>query len=113
MMNPPILGILSFWIRRWRRALSEESAMMMRSTPCRVVAAVVGMVLIAGFGLRSRAEEGPPPSRSAAVPTAKGAIEPAAPVLPADVVAAMQDARFDDARRALSALGERAADADD
>jgi tetratricopeptide (TPR) repeat protein len=71
------------------------------------------MILIAGFGLRSRAEEGSQSSRSTAVPTAKGAIEPAAPVLPADVVAAMQDARFDEARRALIALGERAADADD
>jgi tetratricopeptide (TPR) repeat protein len=71
------------------------------------------MVLGVGFGLRSRAEEGPPPSRSAAVPTARGAIEPAAPVLPAEVVAAMQDARYDDARHALGVLGEKAADADD
>ena len=56
---------------------------------------------------------GRPPARPRALPTASGAIEPAAPVLPAEVVAAMQEARYDEARRALIALGEKAAERDD
>ena len=48
-----------------------------------------------------------------AVVSAKGAIVPTAPLIPADLIAAMQEGRFEDARRALTALGEKANDADD
>ncbi len=45
----------------------------------------------------------------AAVPSARGAVEPSAPVLPEAVVAAMQESRFDEARRAILELRDRAA----
>src|SRR5262249_6933943 len=71
------------------------------------------LILVAGSGVQSGAEEGPAPRESPALPTARSAIEPAAPVLPGDVVAAMQEARYEDARRGLIALAEKSADADD
>jgi len=54
------------------------------------------------------AEPAGPPS-----PSARSAIEPAAPVLPAEVVAAMQGGDHENARRALTALGEKAKNRDD
>jgi alpha-2-macroglobulin len=86
---------------------------MMRSTQRGIGVGVVWMILVAGSGLRSGAEENSLPGKSPGIPTAKGAIEPAAPVLPGGVVAAMQEGRYDNARDALIALGEKATDAND
>jgi tetratricopeptide (TPR) repeat protein len=50
---------------------------------------------------------------SAPSTAAKGAIVPPAPVVPAEVVAAMQSGDYETARRALVALAEKATDRDD
>ena len=92
---------------------SPESVIMMRWTRAGIATALMGLLLCAGWAAKSRADDGAPSSRTPALPTAKGAIEPPAPALPADIVAAMQEARYDDARRALIALGDQATDADD
>ncbi|WP_406697488.1 hypothetical protein V5E97_01390 [Singulisphaera sp. Ch08] len=49
-----------------------------------------------------------PPGATARPITPRTAVEPAAPVLPAEVVAAMQDGQFADAGKALAALAEKA-----
>ena len=52
----------------------------------------------------------PPPAPST---EAKSAIEPVAPVVPADVIAALQGGDYESARGALNALREKAKDRDD
>jgi TolA-binding protein len=59
--------------------------------------AVLGLGVAAGQGFVPR-------DRPADVPVARGAVEPIAPVLPAEVVAALQEGRFDDAIAALDKL---------
>ena len=86
---------------------------MLRSTERKAGAGLLWLIVVAAAGPRSEAQDGRPPGRPRALPTARGAIEPAAPVLPGDVVAAMQEARYEEARRALTALAEHAANADD
>ncbi len=81
---------------------------MMRWTRVGIATAVVGLLLYAGPAVKTFANDGAPSSRTPALPVAKGAIEPPAPALPAEIVAAMQEARYDDARRALIALAEQA-----
>ena len=85
---------------------------MQRATNRKIGAGVVWLILLGVPGSRPLAA-GEGPARSPALPTAKGAIDPAAPVLPAEVVAAMLEARYDDAGRALMATAEKAASADD
>ena len=60
---------------------------------------LVGLLVVGG-----RADEAPPTRPIAA----KGAVAPAAPPLPAEVVAAMQEGRYADARAALTALDAKA-----
>ncbi len=87
---------------------------MRRSTRRSAATGAIWLLLFfLGAGFASRGQEAGLPARPTAFPTARGAIEPAAPVLPAEVVAAMQEARFEEARRALIALGEKSADVDD
>jgi len=69
---------------------------------------IFGLVGLLTFGFETE-----PPPRSPAVVSAKAAIDPAAPILPAEVVAAMQEGRYEEGRRALIALGEKSKDADD
>ena len=52
----------------------------------------------------------PPPAPS---PMAKGVIEPVAPVVPAEVVAALQQGDHETARKALVALGDKTKDRDE
>ncbi len=76
-----------------------------------VGAAWITLVGLAGFG--TGAIETDPVVGLPAVVSATGAIVPVAPVIPAELVAAMQEGRFEDARRALTTLGENANDAND
>lgn len=86
---------------------------MMRSNRGRIAMWVAWVLLPVGSAPGLWALDADEPSKSSALPTAKGAIEPPAPVPPPDVVAAMQEARYDDASRVLLATAEKAADADD
>ena len=65
-----------------------------------------GLVLAVLVGLPALAAEPPAPGPRAIDPRA--AIEPAAPVLPAEVVAAMQEGRFGPAQEALAKLSAQA-----
>ncbi|MFI5458842.1 MAG: hypothetical protein ACHRXM_25725, partial [Isosphaerales bacterium] len=56
---------------------------------------------------------GADPAVPAPSATAKEAIEPAAPLVPAEVVAAMQGGQYEPAIRALASLGEKAKAGDD
>jgi tetratricopeptide (TPR) repeat protein len=76
----------------------------------------VGVTWIAIFGLavfRSGAFEADPVTGLPAVVSPGRAIEPAAPAVPADLTAAMQEGRYEDARRASTALSENAKSPDD
>ena len=76
----------------------------------------VGLAWIAIFGLavlRSGAFEADPGSGLPAAVSPKRAIDPAAPAVPAELAAAMQEGRYEDARRALTALAENAKAPDD
>jgi tetratricopeptide (TPR) repeat protein len=90
-----------------------ESDIMKRSNRSRMAMWAAWLLMTAASAPESRAGDPATPPGPPALPTSRGAIEPPAPVLPADVVAAMQDARYDDARRVLVVMAERAADADD
>src|SRR5437868_5446560 len=65
------------------------------------------------FGFISTAwPDAPAAGADAARPVAgAAAIKPAAPVIPGEIIAALQEARFDAARAALAAMREKAADA--
>ncbi len=88
-----------------------ESALMRRSTRRVAATGAVWLILCLGGYRPSIGQEGGPKATMAGLPTARGAIEPAAPVLPAEVVAAMQEARYDEADRLLLAMAEKSADA--
>ena len=70
-------------------------------------AGVVSLAALAALVLAGLIEAAPPGTASA---TARSAIDPAAPVVPAEVVAAMQGGEYETARRALIALGEKSKD---
>ena len=76
----------------------------------------IGIAGIAIFGLavlRIGAFEADPVSGLPAAVSPRRAIDPAAPAIPAELVAAMQEGRYADARKALTALAEKAKAADD
>jgi tetratricopeptide (TPR) repeat protein len=79
----------------------------------RIIVVAAGIALVGLAGFRSGALEADPVVGLPAVVSAKGATVPAAPVIPAEVVAAIQEGRSEDARRALTTLVENAKDADD
>ncbi len=86
---------------------------MKRSNRIRVAMWTGWLVLAVGWVAPSAAGDDGPRPRAPSLPTARGAVEPPAPVLTADLVAAMQEGRYDDARGVLMGMAERAADADD
>ncbi len=79
----------------------------------RIPVGAAWIMLVGLAGLRSGAFEVDPGVALPAVVTARSAIDPAAPTIPAELVAAMQEGRYEDARRALIGLGENAKDAND
>ncbi len=71
------------------------------------------MAIFGLVALRSVAFEVEPEAGSPVVVSPGGPIEPAAPVVPAELAAAMQEGRYDDVRRALTALADAARTPDD
>jgi tetratricopeptide (TPR) repeat protein len=71
------------------------------------------MRVIVLAGLLGTAQGSEPVERLTALGSGRAAIEPAAPVVPGEVVASMQAGRYEEACRALIALGEQAKDRDD
>ncbi|MDR3636348.1 MAG: MG2 domain-containing protein, partial [Isosphaeraceae bacterium] len=69
--------------------------------------ALAGIVLLLAWLSTPTSRAADPPARAVA---AKGAIAPAAPVLPAEVVAALQEGHFADAQAALAKLADGAKD---
>ena len=69
---------------------------------------MLGALCIVAATARTDAQSPPAPSTAA-----RAAIEPVAPLVPAEVVAALQGGEFETARKALIALGEKAKDRDD
>ncbi len=69
----------------------------------------IGLVMWAG----AWGGDGDSRPASPGLPAARGAVEPAAPVLPDAVVEAMQEGRYAEARQALLAFRERATGAED
>ncbi len=71
---------------------------MRRPIGTRIIVGAAWITLVGLAGFRSGAFEADPVPGLSAVVSAKGAIVPAAPVMPAGLVAAMQEGRFEDAR---------------
>ena len=69
----------------------------------------IAVFMNAGTMANAAAQDHPPASATAA----KNAVAPAAPVLPSDLIDAMQEGRFDDAGRLLSALATKTQSTDE
>ncbi len=85
------------------KSLDEARLMHRRAWPT-----IAGFLVAGLWMVVVRADDVP-----ATPTTGKKALAPAAPVLPAEVVDAMQDGRYDDAGRSLSALAQKSASTDD
>ncbi|HEX3448928.1 MAG TPA: hypothetical protein VHS97_11775, partial [Isosphaeraceae bacterium] len=86
---------------------------MITCTRNRVGSHLFGIMILGAIGAWSQtngADVLPPPAASTA---AKGAIEPVAPVVPSEVVAALQQGDHETARKALIALGDKSKDRDE
>ena len=83
--------------RNWSGAVCHVRWIMMLGALCTVLST-------------PRTDAEPPPAPST---VAKAAIEPVAPVVPPEVIAALQGGEYETARSALIALGNKATDRDD
>src|SRR5690349_17993582 len=90
-----------------------EATAVRPSSGAKLAFGVGGIVVPGLMGWLAFGFDGEQPPRAPAVVSTKAAIDPAAPIAPAEVVAAMQEGRYEEARRAVIALREKFPDADD